>query len=182
MAMLPHRTLIAAAGLALVLAASAASAQEPPSRPACATTDDSGLPPALGGWLDRAPLAAAATAAEAANASIPIGKGVDAQLKRTGDVVFPVLPAKPGGSVSYGGLYELRIAEAGDYQVSLGTGAWIEIVSGKTALAASAHGPGPACSSLKKTVVFPLKPGRYVFEVTGNGEPTLALMVTRLVK
>lgn len=174
--------LCSALALVVALGASAASAQEPPSRPACSSTSDAGLPAALSGWTNRSPLTAATTAAGATQAALPIGKGVDAQLKRTGDVAFPVLPGKPGGSVSYGGLFEIRIAEPGDYQVSLGTGAWIEVVSGRALVESSAHAPGPACSSLKKTVVFPLKPGRYLLEVTGNGEPALPVMVTRVVK
>jgi hypothetical protein len=167
-----------AAALALAIAAPAA-AQEPPSRPACAVTDDSKLPPMLAAWTARSSLPAAIDAAGAIQARLPVGRAIDAQLTRSGDVSFPVLPAKPGGSVSYGGLYELNITEAGDYQVSLGTGVWIELVSGKTLVEATRHAPGPACSSLKKTVVFPLKPGRYLLEITGNGEPTLALMVSR---
>ena len=171
-----------ALGLAAALCALPALAQEPLSRPVCAAVDDSKLPPALAGWTSRAAVPAAAPAADAGKAALAVGKGVDAQLKKTGEVTFPVLPEKPGGSVSYGGLYEIRVAEAGDYQVSLGTGAWIEVVSGKTLVTASTHAPGPACSSLKKTVVFPLKPGRYLLEITGNGEPTLPVMVTRVTK
>jgi hypothetical protein len=176
-----HRPYIAI-GLAAALGAAPAFAQEPPSRPACAATSDANLPPALAGWTARAAVPAAAAAPELGKAALPLGKGVGAQLRKTGEIAFPVLPAKPGGAVSYGGLYEIRVAEAGDYQVSLGTGAWIEVVSGKTLVASTAHAPGPACSSLKKTVVFPLKPGRYVLEITGNGEPTLPVMVTRVVK
>ena len=160
------------AGAALIVAAGLA----------CAATSDAGLPAHLAAWTSRSALPAATSAADVGKADLPVGKGVDAQLKRTGEVTFPVLPAKPGGSVSYGGLYEIRIVEPGDYQVSLGTGAWIEVVSGKTLVTSTAHAPGPACSSLKKTVVFPLKPGRYVLEITGNGEPTLPVMVTRVVK
>ena len=174
--------LVLAAGVALTFAVSAAFAQEPPSRAVCAMTSDANLPPALAAWTTRTPVAAAAAMMELSQAGLPIGKGVDAQLKHSGEVVFPMLPAKPGGSVSYGGLYDLKISETGDYQVSLGTGAWIELVSGKVLIESTAHAPGPACSSLKKTVVFPLKPGRYVLEITGNADPILPVMVTRLVK
>jgi hypothetical protein len=174
--------LFLAAGAVLTSMATAAFAQEPPSRPACAVTSDANLPPPLSAWTTRTPVPAAGAMMDLAQASLPIGKGVDAQLKHSSEVVFPVLPAKPGGSVSYGGLYDLRVSEAGYYQVSLGAGAWIELVNGKTLVESSAHAPGPACSSLKKTVVFPLKPGRYVLEITGNSEATLPVMVTRLTK
>lgn len=160
----------------------AALAQEPPSRPACAVTSDASLPTALSAWTSRTLAAAGADVADPGLGRLAVGRGVDVQLKRNGEVTFPVLPSKPGGSVSYGGLLDLTIAEAGDYQVSLGTHAWIELVSGKTLTESTAHAPGPACSSLKKTVVFPLKPGRYLLEITGNSEPILPLMVTRVGK
>ena len=166
---------------ALIAAPATVMAQEGMSpAPACAASTDATLPAALQGWNGRGDLAAAASQAAAASAALPIGKGVNAQLKKTGEVSFPVLPAKPGGSVSYSGLYGLNIAEAGDYQVSLGSGAWIEVVAGKAALESTAHAPGPACSTLRKTVVYPLKPGRYLLEIAGNGEQVLPVMVHRV--
>lgn len=173
--------MIRIAVFALALSAALpALAQEPASRPACAVTDDSKLPPALAGWRSRAALAAAATPADAGKAALPLGRGIDGQLKRNGEVAFPVLPAKPGGSVSYGGLFEIPIEAAGDYQVSLGTGAWIEVVRDGAAVESTAHAPGPPCASLKKTVVFPLSPGRYLLEISGNAEAVLPLMVHRV--
>jgi len=175
------KRLICLSAMALALATPVA-AQEPGGRPACASIDDTAVPPALAGWTQRTAVVAAATARQTGKAAVPLGQGVDAQLKRIGEVDFPVLPAKPGGSVSYGGLYELRISEPGDYQVSLGSGAWIEVGSGKTVVESTAHAPGPACTSLRKTVVFPLKAGRYILEITGNGDPGLPLMVSRVAK
>jgi hypothetical protein len=175
------RTAATLATLGLIgLAASTSLAQEgaPKAGPACAAMDAS-LPPALSGWNGRSDLAAAATAEATGKASLPIGKGVNAQLKRTPEVIFPVLPEKPGGSVSYSGLYEINVSEAGNYQVSLGSGAWIDVASGRAFIDAGAHAPGPACSTLKKTVIFPLKPGKYVLEIAGNGEAVLPVMVTK---
>jgi hypothetical protein len=177
MAFVPRLILLAA----LSTTALPALAQ-PAEHKACEAVSDAALPAPLAGWTGRVPLAAAADAGGAAKAELPVGKGVDAQLRHNGEVAFPVLPAKPGGSVSYGGLYGLRIAEAGDYQVSLGSGAWIELVQAKSLVESTAHAPGPACTTLKKTVVFPLKPGRYVLEITGNGEAVLPVMVTRVVR
>jgi hypothetical protein len=165
-------------GLTVALSGAALGQEAAPAaRPACAAMDQS-LPPALAGWTSRTDLGAAAKEADAAKASVPIGKGVNGQLVHTSEVAFPVLPEKPGGSVSYSGLYEIRITDAGNYQVSLSTPAWIDMVSGKAFVESSAHAPGPACSTLKKTVVFPLKPGRYVLEISGNGEQVLPFMVT----
>jgi hypothetical protein len=169
-----------ALALVLILAASpaAALAQEAGPKPTC-TAMDANLPSALAGWMGRADLAAAVTADDAGKASLPIGKGVNAQLKHTSEVSFPVLPEKPGGSVSYSGLYEINVKTAGNYQVSLGSGAWIDMAADKAFVDSSAHAPGPACSTLKKTVIFPLKPGKYLLEITGNGDPVLPVMVSQ---
>ncbi len=167
---------------ALGLFALPALAQPAAGHAACPAIDDAAIPAHLSAWTARTPLAAAKDAAGLPAASLPVGKGVDAQLARNGEVAFPVLPAKPGGSVSHGGLFELKVAEAGDHQISLGSGAWIEVIDGKTVLEPVSHAPGPACTSLRKTVVYPLKPGRYLLEITGNGDAVLPLMVTRLVK
>jgi hypothetical protein len=171
-----------ALSILLVLASAAPAFAQEAAHPACASVSDAALPPALAGWRERSALAAAAGGADTGRAVLPIGKGVDAQLKHVGEVTYPVLPGKPGGSVSYGGLYEVRVSEPGDYQVSLGTGAWIEVLDGNTLIESTAHAPGPACTTLRKTVVFPLKAGRYVLEITGNGEPSLPVMVSRVGK
>lgn len=175
-----NRMLIVGLSAVLMGLAEAAAAQDQPAaKPACAAMDTA-LPPALSGWLNRADLAAVSKASDAAKASLPIGKGVDAKLTKTSEVIFPVLPEKPGGSVSFSGLFEIKVKEAGNYQVSLGTGAWIDVISGKTAVTSNAHAPGPTCSTLKKTVVFPLTPGSYVLEIAGNGEAALPVMVSRV--
>lgn len=147
---------------------------------ACARIDDSTLPPELAAWGTRAPVAAAADAAGVSTAALTVGRGADAKLRRNGEVTFPVLPAKPGGTVSYGGLLGFEVRKAGDYQVSLGSGAWIEVVDHGRAVASTRHAPGPACTTLKKTVVFPLAPGAHLLEVSGNGAAELPVMITRV--
>lgn len=175
-----HRVLLGL--LLLALPASAGFAQAAPARHDCEAVSDANLPASLAGWTARSPLAAAANDAAASGAVLAIGKGADAQLKLSGEVTFPVAPGRAGGAESYGGLYELRITEAGDYQVSLGAGAWIEVVRDGAAVTSASHAHGPPCSSLRKTVVFPLRPGRYLVEISGAGEPVVAVMVTRAGK
>ncbi|MDD3837729.1 MAG: homogentisate 1,2-dioxygenase [Phenylobacterium sp.] len=164
---------------ALTLAAGSALAQAPPHQ-ACASISDEGLPATLAGWTSRSPLAAAADLAGVGAAQLPIGRAVTATLKPTRDVVFPVLPAQPGGSVSQSGLFELLVAQPGDYQISLGAGGWIDVLSGGERIQSVRHGRGPACSTVRKTVTFPLKPGRYVVAITGAAQPALPVMVTRV--
>jgi hypothetical protein len=174
------RLILGAAALAGALSGPA-QAQEMGRKPACAAVSDAGLPAPLSGWTARTDLVAARDEGGVDKAVLPLGRGVDAKLNRTGDIAYPVLPERPGGSVSYGGLYAVDVTEAGDYQVSLGSGAWIEMIRGTALVTSTAHAPGPACSTLKKTVVFPLTPGRYLLAITGNGDAVLPVMVTRVV-
>jgi hypothetical protein len=42
-----------------------------------------------------------------------------------------------------------------------------------------AHAPGPACSGIRKTVQFSLQPGRHVIQLSANGDPTIAVLISR---
>jgi homogentisate 1,2-dioxygenase len=64
--------------------------------------------------------------------------------------------------------------------VALGSGAWIDVLKGKAAMASVAHGHGPDCSGIRKMVDFRLSPGRYTLQIAANGEQTLPLMIARL--
>lgn len=138
------------------------------------------LPPELAGWSARVPATAAKDKAGLARAAFPIGRAVDAALTPTAELRYVLRPEKPGGSVSYGGLFGLSIVTAGTYRVALGAGAWIDMVKGGKAIASTGHGHGPDCSGIRKMVDFPLTPGRYVLQLAANGAQSLPVMVTRL--
>lgn len=82
--------------------------------------------------------------------------------------------------MAYGGLLQLNVKNVGTYQVNLSSGAWIDLLKDGTAVMSGAHAPGPACSGIRKTVQFPLQPGRYVIQLSANGDPTIAVMVSRV--
>ncbi|MET4897847.1 homogentisate 1,2-dioxygenase [Sphingomonadaceae bacterium jetA1] len=172
-----HALVAAWAGILAIAPASAIHAQQPgPACPAGATT----LPPELGGWAARRPVRAAGNASGLGAATLVIGSAVDATLQPTGRVAYVIRPEKPGGSVSHGGLFSFRIERAGTYRVALGSGAWIDILRGRTMVASTAHGHGPDCSGIRKMVDFPLTPGRYTLQIAANATPDIALMVARL--
>jgi len=100
-------------------------------------------------------------------------------LRHTREVQYVVQPEKPGGSVAYGGLLMLDVKTAGTYQVNLSSGAWIDMLKDGAAVMSGAHAPGPACSGIRKTVQFPLQPGRHVIQLSANGDPTIAVLVSR---
>ncbi len=163
----------------LALPLGAARAQDMAASPAC-TGAAPALPAELAGWATRAPLRAAATPARAAAATLTVGKGIDATLLPTSALTYAIRPEKPGGSVSFGGLFGFTIGQAGTYRIALGSGAWIDVLRGKTPVTSSAHGHGPDCSTVRKMVDFPLVPGRYTLQVAANGAADLPILLTRL--
>jgi len=158
----------------LAIPALPAVAQRAPE--ACAAIDYV-LPKPFAGWTGRLALTSAAGRAGLPTAELQVGSAVDAALHSTAEVAYLVQPEKPGGTVSHGGLLQMRIERPGVYAVALGSGAWIDLLKGTTPVVSSAHGHGPACSSIRKVVDFQLTPGRYVIQVSANAAQQLAIMI-----
>lgn len=135
-------------------------------------------PTELSAWVSRRPLDAGRSAMRAA--MLTPGVAVAARLPSTRDVRYVVRPEKPGGSVSYGGVFAFIAATPGRYRVALGSGAWIDVLADGKPATSVAHGNGPACTGIRKMVDFDLTEGRYVLQVAGNGTADLPLMVTKL--
>jgi hypothetical protein len=166
--------------LALLMAPSSAAAQPigQEERPTCA---DPATPPpaAYAAWATKAPLSSAATPADLPKAEIVAGQAVLAQLHPTREVAYVIQPDKPGGSVAKGGLFQVRVDQPGVYRFAISSGAWLDVLKNGKALESIAHGPGPACSGIRKMVDFPLEPGRYVLQVSANPDPLIAVLVLR---
>ena len=162
--------------LATPFAASAQMAPAPAPAPACAAMDKD-IPAELAGWTDKAALSAATSAAGLSKAALVPGKAYLATLAPTPDVAYTVQPEKPGGTVSKGGLFSLTIDKAGAYVIALGSGAWIDVLKDGAGARSTAHGRGPACTTLRKMVTFDLQPGRYVVQISANAEASLPIMV-----
>jgi len=143
---------------------------------------DAHLPAPLAAWPRRTAVAAAATAAGLPQAPLWVARPVNAMLRPNAEVVFPARPDRPGGAETFGGLLDITILAAGDYQVELGTDAWIDVVRDGALVASTAHAHGPDCTTIRKMVVFPLKAGHSVLEITGANGPVVGVMVTRVVR
>lgn len=166
--------------LVLALAAIGAPAFAQEMAPAPCPATPAPLPAELSGWARPVAVTAAGQASAFATAKLPIGARADVTLMPTPQVTYAVRPEHPGGTVSSGGMLSFTVAKAGTYRVALGSGAWIDVVSGDKAVMSTAHARGPACTGVRKMVDFQLAPGDYVLEVAGNGEAALSLMVTPL--
>jgi hypothetical protein len=164
------------APFALLVSASAAPAQQQ----AAACPADPVIPLEFAGWSSRTPMVAASKPSQLDKAALAAGHAIDAQLSRTSDVRYVTRPEKPGGTVSYGGMYSFKVERAGTYRIALASAAWIDVLRGKTAVESSSHGHGPDCSGIRKMVDFPLQPGRYVIQIAANGAQVLPFMILRL--
>lgn len=174
------RSIILGCAALLLMAGSASAQTMEHEAPVDCSLVRVALPPELAGWSERAVVPVAKDAKGVKKAVLSVGKAVDARLLRTSDVRYGLRPEKPGGSVSYGGLFGFAVKEAGTYRVALGSGAWIDVVKDGKAVASTNHGHGPDCSGVRKMVDFPLEPGRYVLQLAANGAETLPVMVARL--
>jgi hypothetical protein len=155
-------------------------AQEMPAKSsASCTAMDKTLPADVAAWTAQTPLAAATSAATLGKATLTPGKAVTADLPQTPEVRFVTQPEKPGGTVSHGGMFELKIDKAGTYVIALGSGAWIDVLKDGKPLVSTAHARGPDCSTLRKMVDFPLEPGRYVLQVSANADAKLPILLAR---
>ncbi|PZU07285.1 homogentisate 1,2-dioxygenase [Sphingomonas sp.] len=155
----------------------AGMAADPSMAPTCSATP---APPPAGmeGWSKAQSIKGGANPAQAT--LLPIGSGVTATLLKTPKVDYAVRPEKPGGSVSSGGMFAFVVPAAGRYRIALGSGAWVDVLSGTTPAVSVSHGHGPDCTGIRKMVDFDLQPGRYLLQIAGNAGATLPLMVARL--
>lgn len=133
---------------------------------------------ALAPWASPEAIAAAGDAHR--QPALAVGQAARVTLLPTPQVHYPLRPEKPGGSVSYGGLIGVAVSQPGTYRVALSSGAWIDLVRDGKAVTSTAHGPGPACTGVRKMVDFPLTPGRYTLQIGANGEARMAVLVARL--
>jgi len=152
---------------------------EPHAQPSC-PADAEPIPAPLASWTARAPLTAGTDAAKLDSARIMPGRAVDLALAATPEVHYAVRPENPGGSVSHGGMVAFTVEAAGTYRVAISSAAWLDVVRDGVSLVSVAHGRGPACSGIRKMVDFALKPGGYVLQVAGNGQPSIGVLVTRI--
>ncbi len=162
----------AIAAAALIAAPALSFAAEP--APTCSTALDKALPEAWVAWTKPESLAAAET--PATQPEIAIGHAYKVQLQPTAKVEYavPMTKLKDG---TFGGLFMLTIDKAGTYTVGVDQAAWVDLVRDGQALKSSAHGHGPECSTLHKTVDFSLIPGHYTLQLSNAPQATSVVEV-----
>lgn len=104
-----------------------------------------------------------------------LGKPATATLRSGAQVQYAVPPGK-NAPKSYGGLFTLAIKAPARIGIALSERAWIDAVTGKTALPSVDHGHGPDCSGIRKIVWFDLAPGLHTIQIAGAVKPTIRIM------
>ena len=137
-------------------------------------------PPALSGWSSTAALSAAGDSAGLTKAALTTGQAANVALLPTRTVKYVSQPEKPGGSAASGGLVSVTIAQSGTYQVTIDSGAWLDVLKDGAMQISTAHAPGVACTGMKKTVQFKLDPGQYVLQISANADPHIKVMVSKV--
>lgn len=156
--------LAALQGSGAILMAPAAKAEE---APACAAMDTA-LPGSLSAWTDRG---------TPAGERLAVGKAATLALRPMAEAGLTVKPGRVPEAGTYGGAIPVSIEKAGNYQIALGARAWVDIVKNGKAVTSVAHGHGPACSSIRKIVTFPLKAGLQRIEISGATDESIALLL-----
>lgn len=155
--------------MAFMLAAPAALADE-----TCNGNDDSKLPAAWQSWTSPSAITAAGKPAD--QPQIEIDAAYQVKLVPAAEALYDPAPKEvtPG---SFGGLLMLTVKDAGDYSIALDSRAWVDVIRDGQVVESTAHGHGPACTSLRKKVVFPLTPGIYTIQLANAPQASVKIEV-----
>lgn len=117
-----------------------------------------------------------AAAGEAASAPrLILGKPIVATLRPSAQVQYAVKPRHQQPK-SYGGLFSLAIKAPARVGIGLSGSAWVDIVTGRSIVAPSAHGHGAACSGIAKIVWFDLPQGLHLIQLSSSSASQIRLM------
>ena len=156
----------ALAALVMIAGSAPAMAAEEKAPASCAAIDTA-LPAELAHWTHRS------------DGAIAVGQARNAVLTPIANVTFPVAPERAADAGTFGAVLAFDVTAPGTYRVALGQGAWIDLVKDGKALTSTAHGHGPACSTIRKIVDFDLGPGHYTLQLSGAKAAAMAVMVVK---
>ena len=170
-------TVLLAASCIVVSSVSAQPGRSAPP-PGCRAWD-ADLPSQWAPWADKgAAIKAASTPADAARATLVVGKKYSVTLAPAKDVRMAVeTPDADPPPNAHKGLLSVRVPSEGLYWVAVTSGLWIDIVEGSAVLESTDHGPGPQCASIAKSVQFMLKAGNATIQLSDNRGAAVDLMV-----
>ena len=141
---------------------------------------EANLPVELDAWKSLSYVDAAQSPKELSNASLTINKASFVGLHNTPKVTYVTRPMNEGGTVSYGGIFQIEIKENGVYRVALGNASWIDLIKDKKAAQSVAHKGGPENSGIRKMVDYTLETGIYTLQLSAGGDSSTAILITKI--
>lgn len=106
---------------------------------------------------------------------IILGKPVVATLRPAAQVQFPSAPGRDRVK-GFGGLLTLAVRTPAHVGIALSEAAWVDILSGSTALPSMAREHGPDCSGIRKIIWFDLRPGLHTIQIAGAPSQKVRIM------
>ncbi len=138
------------------------------------------LPSELKSWESTSFVSSASNPNELSKATLKVGTTSLVGLINTPKIEYKIRPTNEGGTVSYGGLFQVEIKEAGNYRVALANGSWIDLVKDDKSAKSIKHGHGPENSGIRKMVDYTLEAGVYTLQLSAGGDSVSAVLVTKL--
>ncbi|MFZ2889842.1 hypothetical protein [Sulfuricurvum sp.] len=138
------------------------------------------LPTELMAWKTLSFVNTAKNANELSDASLALNKASYVGLINTPKIQYVTRPTNEGGTVSYGGLFQIEIKESGAYRVILGNASWIELVKEGKSAKSVAHAQGPENSGIRKMVDYLLETGIYTLQLSAGADTTSAVLITKI--
>jgi len=166
--------------LTMAGAGAAWAADKPNTVPRDSCTAKAPPPAEMTAWSSPVDLPAAASEAGLRKAQLAPGMAINAALDPVDKVQFRVPPEKADGPATFGGLYSLKIVQAGTYRIASNAAPWMDVFAAKIPVTSIAHSHGPACTGIGKMVDFPLGPGDYLVQFSESLSPKTEIMVVKL--
>jgi hypothetical protein len=138
------------------------------------------LPTELTAWKSLSFVNSAKSANELSGASLELNKASYVGLINTPKIQYVARPTNEGGTVSYGGLFQIDVKESGIYRIALGNASWIDLVKNGKSVQSVAHAQGPENTGIRKMVDYPLETGIYTLQLSAGADSTTAVLVTKI--
>lgn len=138
------------------------------------------LPAELSAWKSLSYVNAAKNADELNDAVLTLNHASLVGLSNTPKVKYPLRPANEGGTVSYGGIFQITIKESGIYRIALANASWIDMVKEGKAAVSIAHSGGPENFGIRKMLDYTLEAGIYTLQLSAGADSTSAVLITKV--
>lgn len=138
------------------------------------------LPNELMAWKSLSYVSSAKNSNELANASLSLNTASFVSLHPTPKVQYVLRPVNEGGTVSYGGLFQITLKESGTYRIALANASWIDVIKEGVSAKSVAHSHGPDHSGIRKMVDYALEAGTYTLQFAAGADSTSAVLITKI--